>query len=493
MTGIHLFSKDLRTVDNEALSMILNKLKVIEGENCILLFHLDTNQLVKKSEEWHRSKNAIRFMLQSIEDLNNCLGNSLHVIFGDRVDLYSYIEKISAVRGVKYLSKNMDYSKYSVDKEEEIRKLCSKLHITFLEGHADQTIIDTSLLLKDNNIPYTTFSHFYNKLKKNINATAVKSKFKVKIELNKLIKPDMDYCWDRQLSLICESLGFNKSELLNIDLWKSKEIFYGGRKKGLERLNTLTSKDNKKLSIQNFIERDNMSSDRGLNISSYLNFGCISSREVIEMFKPAPEELFKQMAWRDFYLCILRFNKKSKEYIWLDDRYNNLEWRNTDSELFRKEWEDFINCSTGCLIIDAAMSELKQTGFMNNRARLLWATFAVKYIQSNPFDKTFGAISLYSRYLIDCSTSQNKMNFEWIISSLDIGGRRFAKRGESPLSGRVISLDNKHTLKKYNAYDYIRKWLPKYRDTGDKELSKIEPSINLKKRYQEYCNMFKTT
>jgi deoxyribodipyrimidine photolyase len=136
------------------------------------------------------------------------------------------------------------------------------------------------------------------------------------------------------------------------------------------------------------------------------------------------------------------------------------------------------------------MSELKQTGFMNNRARLLWATFAVKYMRSDPFHPVYGAINMFSRYLIDCSTSQNKMNFEWIISSLDIGGRRFSKKGESPLTGRVISLENK-LIKKYNAYNYIRKWLPKYKNISEKDMLKIEPKIDLKKRYQEYCDMFK--
>ncbi len=157
------------------------------------------------------------------------------------------------------------------------------------------------------------------------------------------------------------------------------------------------------------------------------------------------------MRWRDFYTCILRYNDKAKKYVWLDDRYNKLKWRNVKTSEFQNEWNDFINCETNILLVDAAMNELKQTGFMNNRARLLWATFVVKYIQSDPFHPIYGGISLFSRYLVDCSTSQNKMNFEWIISSLDIGGRRFCKKGESPLSGRVISIDNK-LIKKYNAY-----------------------------------------
>jgi deoxyribodipyrimidine photolyase len=375
-------------------------------------------------------------------------------------------------------------------KEKEIKKLCNDLSIEIIEGCVDQTIVDVELILKDNKQPYITFGHFYNKLLKNVDNTKVKGRYKCTgVEWT---APLLAYSCKKQLESVCKLLGMNYAELLDRKVWSDKGIMYGGRKTALDRLHLLTySKDKKNKTVQKFVDRDNLSEDKGLNISAYLNFGCVSSREVIEMFNPLSEEIFKQMAWRDFYICILRFNPQAREYVWLDDRYNSLKWRNTRSEQFKEEWNLFINCKTGCLIVDAAMNELKLTGFMNNRARLLWATFAVKYIQSNPFDKVYGAVSLYSRYLVDCNTSQNKMNFEWIISSLDIGGRRFAKRGESPLSGRIISLDNKHTLKKYNAYAYVRKWLPGYKDVEDKDLSKVIPAIDLKKRYQEYCDLFK--
>jgi hypothetical protein len=82
------------------------------------------------------------------------------------------------------------------------------------------------------------------------------------------------------------------------------------------------------------------------------------------------------------------------------------------------------------------------------------------------------------------------MNFEWIISSLDLSGRRFSKRGSNPLSGRVIHIDNK-MIKKYNGFDYIRKYLPTLKDLSDKELSKYPVTIDLQKRYADWIKMFK--
>lgn len=490
MSGIHIFSKDLRVVDNEALSLLVNKLKNVNNSKIIFLFHLDDRQLIDKDKEFHRSINAITFMFQSLIELNDILQDKLLFISGDLNELKKEIASLKKKYNVIYLSKNLDYSEYAVYKDNEIDNICKEMNIKMLKGYDDQTICHMENYLKDSStdseqMHYITFSHFYNKLKK----VYIKKEFLV----------DTDYVKDRiiyveknninNLYEVCSKLGINKNDLL----YNKPNVIQGGRKQAITRLLFLSSKKNKNITLMNFEDRDNLEKENGLKISAYLNFGCVSIREFIDIMKISfnsnGESLFKQMAWRDFYLCILRFSNKAKKYIWLDDRYNQLKWRKADDQ-FKREWDNFLKCRTGILLIDASMKELTETGFMNNRARLLWATFAIKYMMSNPFDKVYGAVNLYSRYLVDCCTSQNKMNFEWIISSLDIGGRRFSKKGESPLTGRVISIDNK-IIKKYNAYNYVRKWLPEYKDYTDKELLKVEPSIDLKKRYQEFCNMFK--
>lgn len=33
--------------------------------------------------------------------------------------------------------------------------------------------------------------------------------------------------------------------------------------------------------------------------------------------------------------------------------------------------------------------------------------------------------------------------------------------------------------------------MPKYKNVSDKDMLKTEPKIDLKKRYQKYCDMFK--
>lgn len=497
MSRIHIFRKDLRVVDNEALVGDYNSLYTF--------FHIDDHQIFKKETAFFRSNNAIRFMIESLEDLDNTLNGKLNLFMGSADEFFLYLEKIAKSLTVKNtptceISINLDYTAYAMKKDNMLKEMCKNKNIQILTFENDQSLSNIGELLKPDNSPYVTYGHFY---KKSLNSTIKKPNNESKKMIEQLLNKV------KSLNKKDRNDGNDGNEVHNEKIFNIKEVkkivytklgiveelnntllLRGGRDVVVRKIKQLTGVNLKK-TIERFQNRDDLSSSgaNGLNISPYLNFGCISSRELVYYFKYG-EDIVKQMRWRDFYLCILRYNDKSKKYIWLDDRYNQLKWRDVKTSLFQSEWNDFINCETNILLVDAAMSELKQTGFMNNRARLLWATFVVKYMQSDPFHPIYGGISLFSRYLVDCSTSQNKMNFEWIISSLDIGGRRFCKKGESPLTGRVISIDNK-LIKKYNAYNYIRKWLPKYKNVSDKEMLKVEPSFDLKKRYQKYCDMFK--
>jgi deoxyribodipyrimidine photo-lyase len=186
----------------------------------------------------------------------------------------------------------------------------------------------------------------------------------------------------------------------------------------------------------------------------------------------------------------LRFKSNGNAYKHIDDRYDKLKWKKVSIT----EWNHFIESTTGYLLIDAIMNELIQTGYIGNRARLLLATFWTKYLLIDPFDLEYGAQAGFSRYLIDCSTSQNKMNHQWVIGDLDLSGHRFCMKGTSPLSGRVIRIDNGIISKYDPQFEYIKKWIPQYKNKSVKEMKlivkNINPIFNWKDRYSMYTDMF---
>jgi deoxyribodipyrimidine photo-lyase len=253
----------------------------------------------------------------------------------------------------------------------------------------------------------------------------------------------------------------------------------GGRQEALARLNAIRMTDANKPS--------ELLLHKSTHLSPYLNLGCVSVREVYGKRK----ELLRSLVWRDFFLCIYRFAKTGNDYNkHIDERYDRLKW----PKLKKAEWDRFMECKTGFLLVDATLAELLQSGLLNNRARLILSTFWIKYLMVSPFDKQYGSQIWFSKLLIDCSASQNKLNHQWVIGDLDLAGRRFKSKGTHPLTGRMIRIDN-GMIKRYDPeYSYIKKWIPAFKDLSITEcktrMKQLTPIYEWRDRYMKYAKLF---
>ena len=80
------------------------------------------------------------------------------------------------------------------------------------------------------------------------------------------------------------------------------------------------------------------------------------------------------------------------------------------------------------------------------------------------------------------------------MGDLDIAGRRFCMRGSQPLTGRMIRVDNQ-MIKRYDPqFEYIKKWIPAFKDLTIKEckakMKEIEPMYQWRDRYIKYTKLF---
>jgi len=286
-------------------------------------------------------------------------------------------------------------------------------------------------------------------------------------------------------------IDFTKYKINNNSLSKYyKENKNINRRGGRE---VLLSKLNRKKSNTN--NRDYLNY-KSYEISAGLNFGCISIRECY--YKINDETIIRQLYWRDFYMCILRYIPYATSYKrHIDNRFDKLKWSNS-----KKYWKLLIESKTGFLMIDAGMRQLIKTGYINNRMRLLLGTFWIKYLLIHPFHSKYGSQVGFSKYLVDCNTSQNKLNHQWFMD-LDLSGRRFSKSGCNPLTGRMIRVDNE-MIKKYDPdCEYIKYWMPELNEISNKELYKwneeiqkkynihVKPIFEWEARYMDYCKLFK--
>ncbi len=435
-TGIHLFHRDLRVHDNVSLYQCAQRC-----DNVLGVFVVDPVQTSDDEHEYYRSYNALRFILESVIDLDKQMKGNLWVCTMN--ELLKYVSE----NDISLVSFNRDYTKYAVKRDSELTKKMAELGVECISS-VDH-LLTTDAITKKDGYPYIVFSFFYKEAKK-VRPT----------------RPRLE-----QVSWTKVGRRYKSFDVKHLLRWVSARACelpstHGGRKKGLSML---TKAKKKKL------DSSVLTSYGGTLLAPYLNFGCLSAREVYtELVRKT--SITRNLYWRDFYATIPMTSVSAREYRWLDPRYNRLKWRTAHE--FKSEWLKMWESKTGFHLVDASTKQLRKTGYLPNRARMIWTWFCIRCLQVNPFDKKYGAMSIFSRELIDANTSQNKFNFEWMMSSLDLAGRRFA-RG-APLAGRWMDVSNK-AISKYHAKEWIEEWLTT-------EERNAEPIFDIEERYNEWVD-----
>ncbi|MGB1296696.1 MAG: deoxyribodipyrimidine photo-lyase [Psychrobium sp.] len=154
-------------------------------------------------------------------------------------------------------------------------------------------------------------------------------------------------------------------------------------------------------------------------LSPYLAIGAISGKEVVNqllyhvpmVLEDAKSESFawlNELVWRDFYRhLIFHFPKLCKSNNF-QIKYDGLNWRNDPDEF--KAWCDG---KTGYPIVDAAMRQLVQTGWMHNRLRMIVASFLTKHLL---IDWRWGE-KFFMQHLIDGDLAANNGGWQWAAST----------------------------------------------------------------------------
>ena len=148
---------------------------------------------------------------------------------------------------------------------------------------------------------------------------------------------------------------------------------------------------------------DDLAADRTSRLSPYLHFGCLSALELATRLagRPGAEAFIRQLCWRDFYHQVVaafpdiaRHDYRPRQDVWVDDPDLLAAW--TEGR-------------TGYPIVDAGMRQLRDEGWMHNRARMVTASFLVKDLG---IDWRVGAAH-FLHWLCDGDIVQNSANWQW--------------------------------------------------------------------------------
>lgn len=153
--------------------------------------------------------------------------------------------------------------------------------------------------------------------------------------------------------------------------------------------------------------RDRLDTEGTSRLSQDLRWGLISPRELRSAVNPEAGEAFlSELAWRDFAYHVASHRGRDRGTRFAR-RPLSIEWRNDPHEI--AAWKAGL---TGYPIIDAAMRQLRLTGFMPNRARMLTASFLTKHLLC---DWRIGE-GHFMEHLVDGDPAINRYNWEWVAS-----------------------------------------------------------------------------
>ena len=180
-------------------------------------------------------------------------------------------------------------------------------------------------------------------------------------------------------------------------------------------------------------------------LSQDLRMGLLSAVEVAaraDLPGEGPQAFVRELAWRDFYAHVLWFHPEAAREP-LQPGLRTMPWRD-DPPAF-DAWADG---RTGYPIVDAAMRQLRATGFMPNRARMIVASFLAKDLLLDP---RLGEAE-FMRRLTDGDPASNGGNWQWSAGT-GTDPQPFVRVFNPVLQGRRFDPDG----------DYVRRWVPELR------------------------------
>lgn len=120
------------------------------------------------------------------------------------------------------------------------------------------------------------------------------------------------------------------------------------------------------------------------------------------------DDWLRELAWRDFYKQLLLNFPKLNQYKPFKPETKHVKWRNDEAAF--KAW---CEGQTGFPIVDAAMRQLNQTGWMHNRLRMITASFLTKLLLT---DWRWGE-EYFLDQLIDGDFASNNGGWQWSAST----------------------------------------------------------------------------
>jgi deoxyribodipyrimidine photo-lyase len=435
-TNIWWLRRDLRLTDNRALQAAM-----AEGEAVVPVFILDPRLL----SSTYLGKKRKAFLLGGLRDLEGALRQRrsyLVVRRGNALEqLATLMEETNAFR----IYAEADVSPYASRRDSEVGQ---RLPLKLVEG---TTVHQPDMIYKADGSPYTVYTPFSRRWKA-LSPPTLGSVLQAPSRIN--TPPDIDSLPIPEDPVLPESVPFIPSE---DEAQRRLKLFMGHEGES---------------SIDLYEQRRNRMDLNGTSgLSPYLRFGMLSPKQAVvsalqkklvasnETSRRGAEVWLNELIWREFYMAILyHFPQVLKRSF--KPAYSLIKWRNDE-----REFAAWRNGETGYPVVDAAMRQLAQSGWMHNRARMIVASFLVKDLL---IDWRWGE-RWFMQNLVDGDPAANNGGWQWTAGT-GTDAAPYFRIFNPVLQGKKFDPQG----------DYVRHWLPELAQVPHKfvhEPWKMSPSI----------------
>ena len=408
--------RDLRLHDNPALHMAAQ-----EYSRVLAVFVIDPDILARSDT----APSRVQFMLESLAELQESyasLGGRLVIRQGQPLPvLCQLVQEVEATE----VFWNADVEPYAIARDTNVQSALGA------EGVKTRTCQD--LLLHDPadittqaGKPYAVFTPFW----RNWSRHAKPAPYPAPVRLQ---APN------------CSSLPL--PTLTDLGMTCDQELPAAGETVALDLLDTFGVSG----AVFEYSDRRNFPAVPGTSrLSPHLRWGTLGTRQTWQATVDAEPEVRsdeaesglrtwrQELCWREFYKHVLVHwpNLETQEYRQL---FRNFQW-DSNSEKF----EAWCRGETGYPIVDAAMRQLNQTGWMHNRCRMIVASFLTKDLL---IDWRWGE-RYFMQMLVDGDLSANNGGWQWSASV-----------GIDPKPLRIFNPSTQ--AKRYDPEgEYIRRYVP---------------------------------
>jgi deoxyribodipyrimidine photo-lyase len=400
MTALVWFRNDLRTDDNTAL---LNALR--HDRHVAAVFYATPKQW----REHDMAPVKAEFIWRTLQELHAALAK-LNIPLWVRVvpryagiarDLPRFIaENFTAEHGVDAVFANREYAVNEIERDTAVAAALDKQGVALKTFH-DATLLPPGAVLTQQGQPFKVFTPFKRAFVQLLTGEPMQCE-----------KPKRAEPWRETPALpapLFEKFWPYETSTVPPELWPA------GEKAAFAQLQLFAhEKMHAYLERRDFPEFDGTS-----RLSPRLALGVISIRRCMEAAlalnsghwaegDKGTTTWINELLWREFYIHVLHAFPRVAKYRPMRPETDAVPWRYD-----KADFAAWCEGRTGYPLVDAAMRQLVQTGWMHNRLRMVTAMFLCKYLL---IDWRWGE-QFFMRHLIDGDLAANNGGWQWSAST----------------------------------------------------------------------------